>query len=152
MAGLTPASPCDNVLLEWLCALELRARGSLDRDGIVPLLVGGPGPDTMPDFPGPAVIAACPDTEHGPTVAVARAHLPPTSGSGAYHVLDSGLGVRAVVQRITEPLGHAVTLAAGPRPPPGWRGCCAIAALATDLSYLKTHPYVNCHHSPGPCV
>jgi hypothetical protein len=35
---LTPSSPCDNVLLEWRLALELKARGMIEK--IFPVLIG----------------------------------------------------------------------------------------------------------------
>ena len=45
-AGLTPESPCDNVLLEHRLALELRARGLLE--AIFPVFVGPPLPVVVP--------------------------------------------------------------------------------------------------------
>ena len=139
MATLTAASPCDSVLLEWQCALELRARGSLHEQGIVPLLVGGPGPDGVAAFPQ-AAADGCPDTVHGPTAAAARTHLggaAPVAGPDGAPAVGSGT-VRAIVQRITAPLGHYVT---------SWA-----TAAAWLEALLRTHPALSAppvHLAPG---
>ena len=102
MAQLDSTKPRDNVLVEWQCALELRASGSLE--AILPLLIGGPGPAAVAPFPW-AVLGACPDTVHTATAEEVRAQL--GGAAPPAEALGSG-SVRDIVGRISDSLGHEV--------------------------------------------
>ena len=89
----------DNVLLEWVLALELHRQGRVKK--VMPLLFGAATGDGFSAFPFGS-LAQVPDSVHEPTMRRAREHL----GAASIEVSEGfgELTVRGVVGQVCHQL------------------------------------------------